>query len=866
MDSNNTLWKRKYVFAMMLSTLCMICSCCNERDKEILLKFKEGVTDPSGLLSSWKQEQDCCQWKGVRCHNITARVIHLTLSCDYYDVAEVLVDDDYYLQKCLTGDINLSLLDMEYLQSLDLSFNDFTTISSDSTVNSSTLNYIDLSYNEYLSLKSLEWLSRIPSLEYIHLININLRMETNWLHWMTVLPSLVELSLDSCKLEDISPSLEYANFSTSLQYIELADNYFHSELPKWIFNLSSHVLEIDLSSNYFMGQLPNMLPNLHSLTSLKLYDNYLNGSIPDWIGQLQYLTSFDISDNYFSGFFPTNLGNLSSLDTLAAFGNLFAGVVSERNFAKLKNLKFLSLESPYITFDFDPLWIPPFQLDKLYLGRLHPTLPQWVYTQTSLYFLIIENSEFLLEAADNNNNFWRFTSTIQHLKLYNNTIEGDLSEVLLNSSIIELISNNFKGGLPRLSSNVVFFKLYNSSLSGSMSHFLCHSKKSNNKLQYLDISNNNLYRGLTDCWMNWKSLVHVNLGGNNLSGNIPPSMALLSNITSLHLHENNLSGDISSSSLQYCHSLSILNVRENSFSGNIPKWMPQSIRILQLRSNKFIGNLPSQICQMPFLIVLDIAYNRISGHIPKCLNNITSFVDMHYSTSWIFYKFFDGRTLYIYSDNLILLVKGQQSNYELSLKLMRMVDLSSNNLTGTMSPQLFSLSQLHFLNLSHNRLTGTIPKEVGNMRQLESLDLSKNELTGGIPESLSSLSFLNNLNLSFNNLSGQIPSGTQLQSFSELSYIGNADLCGPPLPKNCSNHDDGTKTSGENDDDDDDDDESEFRNCLYMGLGVGFAVGFWGVCGAIFFSRKCRHAYFRFLYDLRDRFYVLLLTNLNSFH
>ncbi|XLR33255.1 hypothetical protein HN51_026610 [Arachis hypogaea] len=111
MDSNNTLWKRKYVFAMMLSTLCVMCSCCNEKDKEMLLKFKEGVTDSSGLLSSWRQEQDCCQWKGVSCHNITARVIHLTLSCDYYDAKE---DEEYNSQKCLTGDINLSLLDMEY--------------------------------------------------------------------------------------------------------------------------------------------------------------------------------------------------------------------------------------------------------------------------------------------------------------------------------------------------------------------------------------------------------------------------------------------------------------------------------------------------------------------------------------------------------------------------------------------------------------------------------------------------------------------------------------------------------------------------------------------------------------------------------
>ncbi|XP_057724159.1 receptor-like protein EIX2 [Arachis stenosperma] len=484
MDSNNIVWKRKYVFAMMLSTLCMICSCCNERDKEILLKFKEGVTDSSGFLSSWQQEQDCCQWKGVTCHNITTRVIHLALECDYYDAEE---DEEYNSQKCLAGDINLSLLDMEYLQQLDLSMNDFTTISSDSTVNSSTLNFINLSYNENLFIHNLEWLSRFSSLEYIHLGYTNLHRETNWLRWVTVLPSLVEISLESCKLEDISPSLEYANFSTSLQYIDLADNSFHSELPKWIFNLSSSVLSIDLSSNHFIGQLPNKLPNLHSLTSLALQDNYLNGSIPHWIGQLQYLTTLYIFDNYFSGFLPLNLGNLSSLENFVAIGNLFTGVVSERNFAKQKNLKFLSLGSPTITFDFDPHWIPPFQLEALHLGELHPTLPQWLYTQTSLSTLFIRNSKFLSEAADNNN-FWSFASTIQTLNLYNNTIEGDLSEVLLNSSFITLLSNNLKGGLPQLSSNVVFFQLTNSSLSGSISHLLCHNKKSNNKLQYLDIS------------------------------------------------------------------------------------------------------------------------------------------------------------------------------------------------------------------------------------------------------------------------------------------------------------------------------------------------------------------------------------------
>ncbi|KAK4781493.1 hypothetical protein SAY86_015595 [Trapa natans] len=66
------------------------------------------------------------------------------------------------------------------------------------------------------------------------------------------------------------------------------------------------------------------------------------------------------------------------------------------------------------------------------------------------------------------------------------------------------------------------------------------------------------------------------------------------------------------------------------------------------------------------------------------------------------------------------------------------------------------------------------------MRNLESLDLSVNQLSGSIPQSLSQLSFLSYLNLSFNHLSGRIP-GPQLSTFKGDSYSGNNGLCGTPL-------------------------------------------------------------------------------------
>ncbi|KAL6011685.1 hypothetical protein ACLOJK_002133 [Asimina triloba] len=138
----------------------------------------------------------------------------------------------------------------------------------------------------------------------------------------------------------------------------------------------------------------------------------------------------------------------------------------------------------------------------------------------------------------------------------------------------------------------------------------------------------------------------------------------------------------------------------------------------------------------------------------------------------------DSEPVYYYSENLEELAKGQIRLCTRTVSLIKLIDLSSNDLFGEIPESLTNLSGLHFLNLSGNHPSENIPGSIGKMVMLESLDLSRNELSGMIPP----LHFLSRLNLSYNNLTGTISFGNRLQALTGPSiYLGNAGLCGPPL-------------------------------------------------------------------------------------
>ncbi|KAI3993700.1 hypothetical protein MKX01_002713 [Papaver californicum] len=154
---------------------------------------------------------------------------------------------------------------------------------------------------------------------------------------------------------------------------------------------------------------------------------------------------------------------------------------------------------------------------------------------------------------------------------------------------------------------------------------------------------------------------------------------------------------------------------------------------LRLPGVGLVGSIPPQtLGKLDALRILSLRSNRLSGSLPSDVSALPSL-------------------MYLYLQHNIL----------------------SGEVPSSLPPQ------LNVLDISFNSLTGKIPSTIQNLTQLSGLSLQNNSLSGPIPDL--SLPRLKHLNISYNHLNGSIPSA--LQNFPNSSFIGNSQLCGPPLSK-----------------------------------------------------------------------------------
>ncbi|KAE8687316.1 putative Disease resistance family protein / LRR family protein [Hibiscus syriacus] len=729
------------------------------------------------------------------------------------------------------------IFSLDSLVSIDLSGNAFEGVIPNSFQNISSLKSLDLSKNSFNSSLP-DWLFSLEHLEFLSLGG-NL-VQGKIPGSIGNLSSIRTLDLSANLLEGTLPiSLE--NLST-LRKLDLSNNNLHQEIPdilKVLFRCCADELEsLNLEYNNLSGHLTDQLGHFKSLSDISLSHNSISGFIPISIGNLSSLQYLDVSDNQLDGNLPQNLENPLNLEYVDITYNLLEGVVSEGFFSNLKRLRVFKASQNKLKFEPKSNWIPPFQCQTIELSYwfLGPKFPTWIQFQKDLSTLDI-SSAGISDVVPSW--FWNFTSKMVSLNISHNQLEGEIPFLPVHK-LADLRSNRFSGPLPRILPDVATLFFSNNSFSGSLSSFLCEYRLGEPKLFLLQLETNLLSGEIPDCWLQWQGIRVLNMGNNNLTGKIPVSLGYLG-FMFLNLRNNKLSGELPLT-LANNSDLFMIDIGENQFTGNIPKWIGKSLpnlMILSLRSNSFNGHIPDELCELSSLQILDLGVNNLSGEIPKCFKNLTAMAAKQNGADDIIDYFVYGEFI----RNELLVMKGRVREYSTILSLVTTMDLSNNNLTGNIPREVANLEGLQSLNLSENSLSGNIPDHIGSLKMLESLDVSRNHLSGIIPESLSDLNFLSHLNLSYNDLRGRIPSSTQLQSFDEFSYIGN-QLCGPPINENCSIKA-GTPPNVVNGSHGNEGSEGWVEKyMIYVSVAMGFLVGFWGVIAPLLISKTWALAYY----------------------
>ncbi|KAL5554581.1 hypothetical protein UlMin_041982 [Ulmus minor] len=785
---------------------------------------------------------------------------HLRLSsCGLLGHVEILFGD--YINSTLLQHFDLSvnsirgeipdvILNMNALRVLDLSANLFnSSIPPLLGFRLQNLVRLNLGFN-YLVGRVPDSFSNLTSLEFLDLSFNALEGNIPMSLWNLCSLRVLDFTMNRLNgalepLEQLDNTTSFSRCNSSLEKLSLRWNKFASPLPVWFGQNSMNLKVLDLGNNSFYGLIPSSFGNLSKLEVLDLSHNRLNGTVPETLGKLLLLRALILSSNSLQG------------------------VMSETHFANLSRLKEIDISVNPLAFQVDSKWLPPFQL--VYFSskscNIGPQFPGWLRTQKEITTLYLSNTS-ISDALPQ----WFPTLKFQFLDISFNQITGQLPTFSTPNSLymnLYLSNNRFEGLLPTFPFNLNRLDLTNNFVSGPLpphignmtptldnlllsgnqiSGYIPESLCKISTLRVLDLSKNRLSGEIPDCWSKFKILVVVDLSDNkNLSGVIPSSFGNASELKSLHLSNNSLRGEIPVS-LRNCSNLVILDLGDNGLSGTLPKWIGESlfnIEILRLSSNMLNGNIPLEMCRLSQLQVLDLSHNNISGAIPSCFGNLKGMTTGDGTGSEIgMYRWSTT-----FGENMVQFMKGKELEYTKTLRLLINMDISRNQLTGTIPSEITKLIALRGLNLSDNHLEGNIPAMIGNINLLESLDLSENKLSGTIPESMSFLNYLSHLNLSYNDLSGKIPTGNQLQTLDDPSiYSGNSQLCGAPLSDCASVVPEPPKFEGQDDDDDDD-----ALDKFYIFLSAGYVTGLWGVLIIMMFKKNWREAYLKFVDNLKER-------------
>ncbi|XP_057990710.1 LRR receptor-like serine/threonine-protein kinase EFR [Hevea brasiliensis] len=333
-----------FLFSMSILSLqpeiCLSNSMGNVTDRISLLEFKAKIaSDPYGILSSWNDSVNFCQWQGVICGPKHHRVVSLNLH-----------------GLSLSGTLSPYTGNLTFLRVLNLSDNKFhgeipqevgrlfrlrlfylknNTLGGEIPINisfCSELRVISLAINRSVGEIPAE-LGSLKKLVALLLGSNNLKGKIP--HSVGNLSSLQGFFVTYNHMEGNIPN-ELGRI-TSLTMLGMGINNLVGSIPSTLYNISS-IVALSVSDNQLHGRLPaNIGLTLPNLQIFQIGGNQFHGSIPDSLTNASQLEIFDISSNRFTGQVPINLGDLNGLQRLNLERN-FLGNNSRQDLAFITSL------------------------------------------------------------------------------------------------------------------------------------------------------------------------------------------------------------------------------------------------------------------------------------------------------------------------------------------------------------------------------------------------------------------------------------------------------------------------------------------------------------------------------------------------
>ncbi|XP_062076447.1 receptor-like protein EIX2 [Humulus lupulus] len=281
-----------------------------------------------------------------------------------------------------------------------------------------------------------------------------------------------------------------------------------------------------------------------------------------------------------------------------------------------------------------------------------------------------------------------------------------------------------------------------------------------------------------------KELTYLSLAGNPITGIIPPQLGNLTKLQSLDL--SSISQMSNYEWISHLTSLKTLSLSEVNFT---------AAEFQSFKGAPFLSSLSISNCLLPKVDISFLSHTNNSFHFLQSLELSDNYIHP-LAITWLLNSSVHLTDLWLINN----IIDGSFPNSFEQTKSLQFVDLSSNNLGGTLHDLLKILSgstknSLENLYLSSNQLGGLILDDFENIfLSLKELYLDNNQLEGPFLSGLKRFPSLEILVLDNNKLTGLLPdlssmpnltrfsafnnrfNGISSESIGKLDYLGTLDI------------------------------------------------------------------------------------------